>query len=206
MVKLAAGALVLFLGVLFVVNLISGGDDSSSSALRPGVIPTATPPTNPPEPILLGESRGVSPGSSAGGAGTHLVLPGETLFVIANRFNVPAEEQATWVVEVLRLNGIADASLLQAGQELRLPARTAATATATLAPAATPTAVTGGGSTYTVVAGDSALLIAQKLGVPIGEREVWAAQLLTLNGVGETQLEIGQVLQLPAGTSQTAPP
>ena len=139
---------------------------------------------------------------------------------------VPVGQQASWIAEVLRVNGIADPTLLRAGQELILPAasptprvtgtpptatqtRVAATATtattATVASTAASTAtprptVTGGGGTYTVVSGDYPLLIAQKLGVPESQQLAWADALTALNNVSSTGLQVGMVLQLPAGT------
>jgi LysM repeat protein len=71
------------------------------------------------------------------------------------------------------------------------------------APTATPrppSNVTGGGGSYTVAAGDFPLLIAAKLGVPDAQQGVWAEQLMSLNGLCSSCLQVGQTLQLPAGT------
>ena len=220
--KLGAGAVAFLAGILLLGSCIfGGGDETVPSASRPGSIPTATPQANPPEPILLGQSTGGSgslpaTGGPAGG-NTYVVQSGDTLFGIAAELNVPATQQATWTSEVLRLNGLADASLLRAGQELRLPATTsgsgtastsapaptATTAPATTPPAASPTpqpAVTGGAGTYTVVAEDYPLLIAEKVGVPEAQRTAWAEQLLILNDATASGLAVGQELQLPAFT------
>jgi LysM repeat protein len=205
--------------------IFGGGEDPAPSASRPSSIPTATPQANPPEPILLGQSTGgggANPGTGGGaGASTYVVKSGDTLFGIAAQLNVPGAQQASWAAEVLRLNGLADASLLRAGQELRLPAttpssvsvntpiapaatatppRTTTPATTTIVPAASATprpAVTGGAGTYTVVADDFPILIAQKVGVPEAQRAAWADQLLALNNVTASSLSVGQVLQLP---------
>ncbi|MPZ49813.1 MAG: LysM peptidoglycan-binding domain-containing protein [Dehalococcoidia bacterium] len=237
-IKLGAGALVLvLLVVLFQGKLFGGGDnDPPGSVGRRGSIPTATPPANPPEPILLGEIRASGAGTTsaaAGGEGTYVVKSGDTLAGIAISLNVSAGQQAAWLAEVLRLNGIADARLLNVGDALRLPRlptatpgprpsatpATAATPTRTAVPQAQATApaaptqaastatprpttvpVAGGGGAYTVVSGDFPLAIAEKLGVPAAQQEAWAQQLLALNNTTASALQVGQVLQLPAGT------
>ncbi len=223
--KAALGLLaVVLLVVLLWGPIFGGGGEPKPSASRPGSIPTATPPADLPAPILLGEAQAATGSPAAGGGGgTYVVKPGDTLGAIAGQLGVPADQQAAWVAEVLRLNGIADARLLQAGVELRLPRTQAAAATATRTPgtpsaatatrtpgtpgAATPTrtatprpTVTGGAGTYTVAEGDYPFLIAEKLGVPEAQRAAWVDQLMALNNIDPTKLQVGQVLQLPAGT------
>src|SRR3990170_8271300 len=201
--------------VLLRGSLFGGGDDSKPSAARPGSIPTATPPNEMPTPVGRGETQTTSgtPAASAGG-GTYVVKSGDTLGGIASQLGIAADNQAAWIAEVLRLNNIADARLLRVGVELRLPGTRATTATPTRAsgsPTPTTTAaptgtatpkptVTGGAGTYTVVDGDYPLLIAEKLGVPEDKRDAWAQDLIELNDVDPTKLQVGQVLQLPAGT------
>jgi hypothetical protein len=53
------------------------------------------------------------------------------------------------------------------------------------------------GGRYEVVDGDSAWLIAEKLAVPLTNRDAWIVELLALNGVDELELQIGQTLILP---------
>jgi LysM repeat protein len=213
---------------------IFGGGGDEISAGRPGSIPTATPPATLPEPILVGEVQPpTNTGSATAGTSTYVVKSGDTLNAIAAQFNIAPAQQAAWVAEVLRLNGIPDASLLQAGVELRLPAvpatpRPTGTVTAAASPVRTPTTaaaattaasaatatrsptvvVTGGGGTYTVVSGDYPVLIAEKLGVPEAQRLAWAQQMLALNGLTASGLQVGQVLQLPPipSASSTATP
>ena len=205
-----------------------GGGDETISATRPGSVPTATAPANLPDPILLGESQtsGGTPISGGSGESTYTMKSGDTLYGIAAQLAIPASDQAAWVAEVLKLNGIQDVTLLRAGQELRLPRvsatprvtgtatprptgtapATTGTPTATVATTATPRpTVAGGGGTYTVVSGDYPLLIAQKLGVPESQQEAWAQQLISLNGIDPLTLQVGQVLQLPAGTPSGTP-
>ena len=206
-----------------------GGGDETISATRPGSVPTATAPANLPDPILLGESQtsGGTPISGGSGESTYTMKSGDTLYGIAAQLAIPASDQAAWVAEVLKLNGIQDVTLLRAGQELRLPRvsatprvtgtatprptgtalATTPTLTATAATTATPRpTVVGGGGTYTVVSGDYPFLIAQKLGVPESQQAAWVQQLISLNGIDPSKLQVGQVLQLPAGTPSGASP
>ncbi len=207
--KLGIGSLASIVVLLLVQGCVFGGDDSGNfSASRPSAIPTATLPATLSEPVDLGESVAI-PGSTPAEPDettvTYLVQPGDTLNAIAGLFGVPGDQRAAWTLEVLRINGIADARLLQAGQELIIPSF--GTSEDSSLPAQTPvpdseapTPATGSGATYTVIAGDSAILIAQKLGVPGSQQLEWAQQLLALNRVSESGLSIGQVLQLPQDT------
>src|SRR5690349_5104493 len=89
-----------------------GGGKPQASLNRPNSFPTATPPANLPVPILLGQSQvaGATP-VAAGAAGTYTLQSGDTLFSVAAKLGVPGDQQAQWVAEVLRLNGLADATL-----------------------------------------------------------------------------------------------
>ena len=214
-----------------------GGSDSlnpgAQSIVRPGSVPTATPPATLPEPILLGTAtdpiggtnpQGTPTGGTTGSAATYTVKPGDTLAAIAASQGVTGPDQAAWIAEVLRLNNIADARLLAAGQELSLP-RTSAPANATPRPGTTPstsstprpgttpptsntprpgttpttgsTPSTGGGNTYVVQSGDTPAGIATKVGVPASQQQAWITQLLQLNNVTAQTLQIGQTLNLP---------
>ena len=187
-------------------------------------IPTATPPASLPTPILLGQAQpSGSPSAGTGGpSNTYVLQSGDTLFAVATKLGVPAGQQAQWVADVLRLNGIADATLLKTGVELTLPklqptprpsgtvqatpsARSPTAGPATVPPGSQPTAplttptpaVVASGNTYTVAAGDSPVQIAAKLGVPLAQQDAWANQLLVLNNTTSTGLQVGQVLKLP---------
>src|SRR3954468_20141243 len=121
-------------------GLIGGGDGNSlnpnaQTVGRPSSVPTATPPATLPEPILLGAltdpigggtnaSGTPTSGAAGGGAATYTVKSGDNLAAIASSQGVTGTDQAAWIAEVLRLNGIADARLLAAGQELQLPRQT----------------------------------------------------------------------------------
>lgn len=76
------------------------------------------------------------------------------------------------------------------------PARTAIPdATATAAPTAAPTSTA---ATYTVVAGDTMLAIAEQFLPPGRELNEFANEIAVANGIGDiTQIQVGQVLEIP---------
>ncbi|HEX5368445.1 MAG TPA: LysM peptidoglycan-binding domain-containing protein [Dehalococcoidia bacterium] len=225
--KLIGGLVGLVIVIVLAQTFVfgGGGDLPNSPGGRAGLVPTATPPAQLPDPILLGSSSGATGPSGGATAGTtYTVQPGDTLGVIANNFKVPAAQQAQWLSDVLRLNGLADAHLLQVGQVLNLPGVApvagttptggtptgssgtsgAAQPTSTL-PAGAPTpkatatvASSGSGDTYTVVSGDTPYDIAAKFCV--STPAPWVNELLTLNNIDPSNIRIGQVLQLPQGT------
>ena len=222
-VKLIGGLVGLVIVVIVAQTFVFGGGGGlpSSTGGRSGTIPTATPPAQLPDPILLGSSSGATGPSGAASPGTtYTVQQGDTLGTIATHFKVPAAQQAQWISDVLRLNGLADARLLQAGQVLNLPGVPAAAATPATSPtggsgsqptatlpsgAPTPKATAaatgssaGSGDTYTVVDGDTPYGIADKFCV--ASAAPWVNELLALNNLDASNIRIGQVLQLPQGT------
>ncbi len=225
---LIAGALILVLAQGCVFGGDDDGDPGGSAA-RPGVIVTATLPATLTDPILLGQSQATTGGTTGttGGSGqTYTVQSGDTLGGIATALGVPPDQQAAWNAEVLRLNNLTDARLLAVGQEILLPRVASPTATprttgtpgtsatpnrtttpgtqattAAATPTTAPTQSAGGsGETYTVVSGDTPLVIAAKLGVPANQQASWANELVALNGINASSMQIGDVLELPLGT------
>jgi LysM repeat protein len=73
----------------------------------------------------------------------------------------------------------------------------AATSTPTVRPTTTGQS---SGRTYTVVSGDTPLVIAGKLGIPAAQQASWANELVALNGINPSAMQIGDVLDLPVGT------
>ena len=73
----------------------------------------------------------------------------------------------------------------------------AATSTPTVRPTSTGSS---SGRTYTVVSGDTPLVIAEKLGVPSAQQTAWANELIALNGINPSAMQVGAVLDLPTGT------
>jgi len=221
--KFVAAIIGVIILVVLAQTFIFGGDDGSPSVNNPGSIPTATPPVNQEQPVLLGQGDadgGNSGASSSSAQSTYTVQSGDTLGGIASQLGVAPEDQAAWVAEVLELNGMADARQLQAGQELILPGVPQSTSSndaptptpetqsttetqATPPPSATgtlPTATPGSGAVgiYVVADGDYPYLIALKHCVD--DPDAWVEELLDINAVDASSLSIGQELDLPPGT------
>ena len=205
--RIIAGVIGFVVLVLLIQNYVLDDDDGGTgNPGRTGAAPTATLPAQTPEAISLGQVQTGSPSSNGGGAttggGTYVVQEGDTLGSIAASLNVAPEAQAAWIAEVLDLNGIADARLLQAGQELIIPTAPASTSTTPgtngIAIATATPGVAGEGGTYIVVSGDTPFGIAEKLCVE--GAAVWVNELLALNGIDPNNLSVGQELQLPTGT------
>jgi LysM repeat protein len=179
---------------------------------RSGAAPTATLPARTPEATSLGSINptGASPDGGGGttGGGAYVVQSGDTLDSIAAAMDVAPESRDAWIAQVLELNGIADARLIQAGQELTLPAAPAA-ASGTVE---TGTPASGGGivtqtptpsgdiTVYTVVSGDTLVGIAEKFCVE--GADTWVEELAALNGIEGGAISAGQELELPAGTPE----
>lgn len=105
---------------------------------------------------------------------THTVVRGDTLYGIANRYQVS--------VEALRQQNNLGSSAIQPGQELRIPGTSAAGATARA-------------SVYTVRSGDSLSTIASRHGVTV-------AALRGHNGLRSNTIQPGQKLRIPGSASQ----
>ena len=104
----------------------------------------------------------------------YTVVAGDTLFLLAQRFG-------TTVQAIMELNGLTSANL-SIGQVLKIPGQ------APIPPSY---------FNYTVVAGDTLFLLAQRFGTTV-------QAIMQLNGLTSTNLSIGQVLRIPSGT--TPPP
>lgn len=120
-----------------------------------------------------------APAPQPTGTSTYTVQRGESLAIIALKFNT------TYVV-LAKMNGIANPDVLSVGQVLQVPAPAAAPAPEP-APAEPPPAT----STYTVQRGDSLAIIAAKFNINYIE-------LARLNGITNPDvLNVGQVLRVP---------
>ncbi len=116
----------------------------------------------------LGADQIIVPGTGTGGGTiTYVVRAGDTLWLIAQRYN-------TTVDAIKKLNGLTGENL-SIGQILKIPA-----------------AQSGGGTylEYTVRAGDTLWLLAQRYGTTVRE-------IKNLNGLTSDNLSIGQVLFIP---------
>ena len=118
----------------------------------------------------LGVSDVIPPGVDAG-VTEYVVRSGDTLWLIARRFN-------TTVDAIMRLNGLTSDNL-SIGQVLRIPA-----------------AESSGGSyfEYTVRSGDTLWQLARKYGTTVDA-------IMRLNGLASDNLSIGQILRIPTAES-----
>jgi LysM repeat protein len=218
--KFVAAVIGVIILVVLAQTFIFGGDDGTPTVNNPNSIPTATPPVEQDEPVLLGQGDAGGGNGSGGSSGatqtTYTVVSGDTLGAIAAQSGVAPEDQAAWVAEVLELNGMNDARELQAGQELILPAVPQSASSSdepedagedepesTPLPSATgtlPTATPGAGSigVYVIESGDTPYGIGLKHCVD--DPDAWAQELLDINDVDADSLSIGQELDLPPGT------
>jgi LysM repeat protein len=83
--------------------------------------------------------------------------------------------------------------------------RATSTSVSSPTPSATPLPIAAPVSTYIVRAGDYPTLIAQNADIPPEKRDAWVRELLALNGVEATSLQIGQKLILPPVDGSLAP-
>ncbi len=118
----------------------------------------------------------------------YTVRPGETLFRIAVRFG-------TTVRTLAEANGIANPSLIFAGQQIRIPGVAAVTPTSV-----PPTSVPQPTTNYTVQRGDTLIRIALRLHTTV-------SALTRLNNLSSPNLiYVGQVLKVPDTTAPTPVP
>lgn len=168
---------------LLLVSACRGGGDTLPGG-TPTAIPTATPLATVPTPTLV-TSAATPPPATGSTETSYVVVAGDVLGLIAERFGVPAAA----IVEANNLSG----SDIFIGQKLRIPRPAATTGGVPATPSATPTPSTAGVSTYTVEAGDSAFGIALQFDTTLEALE-------RANGVapgGLDHLRLGQVLKLP---------
>lgn len=188
-------ALALLCGSLAMLAVACGGGEDDAP-IAPGAtgtaapIPTATPFAQLPAPVIVTAVAG----ASAGGDLTYIVEPGDSLSVIAARFD-------TTVDAIVEANGLADVDII-VGQELIIPGGGGTTGAdggdepAAPSPSPTPTSTpadTGSGTVYVVESGDTALGIAIRFDVTL--EELAAANGMTVDEI--TELQIGQEIQIP---------
>lgn len=115
---------------------------------------------------------------------THKVVPGDTLWDIARRYQVSHRALARW-------NGMSPRDTLRPGQQLVIWQKggKAQQKTAQLAPALTPPVNTRSSLRYRVRKGDSLALIAQRFNVTVSDLRKW-------NTLNDRYLQPGQKLQL----------
>jgi len=147
-------------------------DDKSSKAKEATNSPSSQAPTTESTPTENQTANGFTP--------LYTVQPGNTLVDIAQIYNI------TWQ-ELADANGLGEDSVLEIGQELRVPRTVQA---APLENQNRATAAADSPEEYTVQAGDTIISIAVKFGLD------WDT-LLQLNGLTEsTLLELDQKIRL----------
>lgn len=124
------------------------------------------------------------------GETAHVVQPGENLFRISLRYNVP-------IASIAQRNGITNFNLIYVGSRLIIPAGGTTPVPTTPPGGSTPVPPTTG--TYTVVRGDTLSNIASRFGT------TWQA-IASLNNIANPNLiYAGQVLKIPGGGTGPAP-
>jgi LysM repeat protein len=129
----------------------------------------------------------VTPGTPTAGATTYAVARGDTLGGIAKKFNVSLKALS-------EANPTVQATKLQIGQKLQIPASNAPAGTVA------PTAIEGAAqtTTYTVKSGDTLTKIATHFGVPL-------KALRAANNLKTDSIKVGQKLKIPVRSSAPAP-
>ena len=189
-----------------------GGEDGEADAATPTptaepttasgeLIATATPFASRPTPTMVkddgngGGSTGTGGGTEGGTATptpagtqaaterTHVVVVGDTLSAIADRYDSTLEA-------IMEANSITDASLIFVGQELTIPGAAAA-------PEATATPQAGS-LVHVVVEGDTLSGIAEHYGTTI-------AAITEANSLTDSVIWIGQELTIPEAAPAPEP-
>jgi LysM repeat protein len=182
---------------------LTGDDDDDDSEgelavpgeeeLEVGEIPEAPESQQRPEPVIIPASQVQDTGGVGEGEGVYVVQEGDFCGSIAQEHGITVEE-------LQAANPDLDCDALQVGEELQIPAVEEEEADDDEAADDTADDDTAdddaaGGSTYTVVAGDTAGAIADACGITVDE-------LATLNGTTVEELnslEVGQELTVPEG-------
>lgn len=167
--------------VLFVAASCGGEKTPASNGSK--AVPTAPPFASVPSPtIVTGGATPTAVASGTPGAGgavgeqIHVVVAGDVLSGLADKYDVPSAQIRT-------LNNLTT-DTLQIGQRIRIPARTA--------PAPTPTTAPGV-RTHKVVEGDTALGIALKYDTSVEALE----RTNNVSKGGLDDLQLGRILNLP---------
>jgi LysM repeat protein len=167
-------------------SLPSGTASAQASPIPAGAA-TPTPPA--PQPVVVTVTGATA---SPGQFFTYTVVSGDTLAVIASRFNTTPEG-------IVQLNSLKDPNVLALGQQLKIPGKAPVTGTGSTSTGGgtgtTGTGGTGGATaTYTVQAGDTLGKIAARYGTTVDT-------LKQLNALANPDvIAIGQQLKVPGGS------
>lgn len=122
---------------------------------------------------------------------TYIVVPGDSLSLIAKRFNT--------TVEALRTSNHLTSDIIKIGHVLTIPTGVHTTEKPSgTGEVITPTVIVAP-TTYTIVNGDNLWAIAQKFGITV-------AALKSVNNLTTDVLQIGQTLQIPKSIIENTPP
>ncbi len=181
--------------------LAACGSGNGAPAVPDGATPgdTSSIPVEPfpevlPEPFLFRNDDDLPPGEEETAEILYTVQPGDTLATIAAAYGVTA-------AQIQRLNGVADPSLLRAGDELRIPVPEGQRiAASTDAEAADDFSGPPPGEQYTVQSGDNLFDIGVQFGVAWEE----IAAYNRLSEFEASHLSAGQILVIPPQDEEEA--
>ena len=145
---------------------------------------------HPGQVLRLLAASGTSAPSPAPAAGSHVVVGGDTISAIAQRYGFSIDA-------VLAANGMSRASIIYPGQRVTLPG--APVATSAPAPGPAPAPAPAPAAAHTVVSGDTISAIAQRYGSTIDA-------VLSTNGLSRASIIYpGQRIVLPGTAAPAAP-
>ena len=129
--------------------------------------------------LSIGQVLEIPESSTSSNYITYIVVSGDTLNKIANRYQVDVDT-------IVSLNNIADANKIYVGQELEIPINQMQTSVKS---------VVSNGQTYTVVSGDTLSKLASRFSTTV-------QKLKELNNIkDENIIYVGQILKLPSDAS-----
>jgi len=166
----------------------SGGGRGMASYAPPTSSPIETTGTVAPRSVAA------TSGYSREGGTKIIVGTADTLDVISRRYNVPSSE-------ILKANGYGGPRLLQPGQQLIIPRRTAQAAPPALSNAPSTKVAAGlPASVHVVRPGDTLMNLSRR-------NNIAPAQLAAANNIPvTTQLKIGAKINIPGGRTAAAAP
>ena len=199
-VKIAVFFVLAIHGIGLMALLMQGCGQSKEPVTPPETTMSNTPPafvetTNPPvttsnPPVVVTAPAQVempAPPAVPAGATEYAIAKGDSFITIAKKFHVSAKA-------ITDANPGVEATKLQIGQKIHIPAPAAPTPPAVNGTAPVEGASAGGERTYTVKSGDNLTKIAGQFGTTI-------KALRAANGLKTDSIKVGQKLKIPAKAS-----